>query len=108
MERVVVQAVAQHLCIDVCPASTCVFEFLYNERGAAFAHNESISQGVEWATCKNGVAGPSAHCLDDIESSNCYGGKRRLGTACHDDICKIIADVSQCLAHGYRATGAAV
>src|SRR5215475_7899875 len=108
MKSVVVQTIAKHLRIDARPAGARVFQFLDNERSAAFAHDKSISQGVKWATCQNRITCPSAHGFDNIEGANRNRRKRRFGAARHDDICKIVANVSECFADRYCAASAAV
>ena len=67
MKSIVIQAVPEHFRVNVCTASTRVFQFLDNERRSAFAHHESIAQRIKRTTRESGVARPSAHGFDNVE-----------------------------------------
>src|SRR5262252_10108659 len=92
----------------MCAACARVFELLDNQRSAAFAHDEAVPQRIKWTTRQSGFTRPSAHSLDDVERANCDGRKRRFGSACHDYICEIVANITQRFANGDGATGATV
>src|SRR5262249_53716233 len=108
MERVIVQAVSEHLCINMCAARARMLEFLDNERRAAFAHYESIPQRIKWATSQNRVACPSSHRFNNVEGTNRDSRQRRFRSAGHNYVYKIVADITKCFADRDCATGATV
>jgi hypothetical protein len=85
-----------------------VFELLDNNRGAAFAHDKSIAQRVEWATSQSRVTRPPAHCFYNVERANRDSSQRRFRSAGHNYICKVVANVTQCFADRDGTTGATV
>ena len=85
-----------------------MFKFLDDQRSAAFAHDKSIAQQVEWTTSQSRIARPSAHCLDDVERADGNGRQWRFRSAGDDHIRKIIPNVTQRFANRHCATGATV
>src|SRR4029077_17336729 len=94
--------------VDGSAPSERVFQFFHNERSATFAHDESIAQRIKWTTCKSRLTRPSAHRFDNVECPNSNGSQRRFGSAGHDYVCKIVANVTKCFADRNGATGATV
>jgi len=85
-----------------------VVELLDNKGTAAFAHDKSIAERVEWTTSQSRLTRPSTHCLDNIERANRNGSQRRFRSAGHNYICKVVANVTQRFADRDCATGATV
>ena len=108
MESIIVQTVPEHLCVDAGATRSRVFEFLEDEGSAAFAHDKTITQQVEWTTSQGWIVRPPAHGLDDVECADGNGREWCFCPAGDDHIRKIVSNVTECFAHGYGATGTAV
>src|SRR5213076_1077824 len=101
-------AVAEHFRIDASAACSRVLEFLDDERSAAFAHDKSVTQQIEWTTSQSWVARPSAHRFDDVECADGNCGQWCFCTPGNDHIGKIVSNVTERFANGHCATGATV
>ena len=71
-----------------------MFEFFQNQGCRAFAHDKSVAQLVEWARRKIRIVA-ATHRSDDIECADGDRGQRRLGASGHNDIGKIVANVTE-------------
>src|SRR5205807_9060576 len=106
VEVVIVYAVAERFGIRSSATCSRVFVFRDDQRSAAFAHDKSIAQQVEWTTSQRWIARPSAHRLNNVECADGNCGQWRFGTPRDDHIRKIVSNVTERFANGHGATGA--
>src|SRR5438034_3731962 len=99
MESIVVETVAEHFGIDAGAAGPGVLKFFNDERGSAFAHDESITRQVERATSQSWIARPAAHRLDDVECADCDSRKGRSRSARDNHVGKIIPNITERFAY---------
>src|SRR5439155_21569378 len=85
-----------------------MFEFFDDERSATFAHDKPIAQQIERTASQRAIARPSAHGFDDVERADGDGRQRCFPSAGDNHIRKIVPDVPQRFADGYRAASATI
>ena len=85
-----------------------MFKFFDDERGRAFAHDETIAQQIERPASEGRIARPLAHRFDDRKRVEGESGQWRFRAAGNNYIGKIVADVTQRFADGNGAAGATV
>src|SRR6266700_535162 len=98
-ESIVVETVAEHFGIDAGAPGPGVLEFFDDERGRAFAHDESITRQVERTASPSGIARPAAHRFNDVECPDCNSRQRRFRSAGDNYVRKIIPDIPERLAY---------
>jgi len=82
------------------PRRTGVLVFLDDERGCAFAHDETVALGIERLAREWGVAGPAAHRFDEIERAESERAERGFGAAGDHHVGHVVADVAHRFADG--------
>ena len=108
VKRIVVQAITEQFRVNPRPARSGMIEFFDNKRGRAFAHHKSIARSVERTAGQRRIAGRAAHGFNQVECAERKHGERRLGSAGHDHVCKIVPNISQRFAHRHSPAGATV
>ena len=70
-------------------------ELFDDQRGGAFAHDESIAQQIERTTSLSGVARPAAHRFNDVECADRDRRQRRLRSSGDDYISDVIPNITE-------------
>ena len=69
VKSIIIQTITEHFRINFRSAGSRMFEFFYDERCRALAHDKAIAQSVKWARSKAWIVA-SAHCFNNVERSD--------------------------------------